>query len=130
MQSSPLAAVNSMRYTIDYAIMDQPSGSPTSSHVQPWLLISTRSSHFCHCSVYNILLQRTLVTVNSPIWLQDFFELEKPLRPHVKILDLGDRLGQMQLVSRTGLLKKRLAILCPIIHVCICKTESQRRERL
>ena len=25
--------------------------------IPPWLLISVRSSHFCHCSVYNILFR-------------------------------------------------------------------------
>ena len=45
-------------------------GSPHSSHISqwlqlipPWLLISAKSSHFCHCSVYDLLLQLASVTV-------------------------------------------------------------------
>ena len=46
----------------DYGtITNAHSSSPTSSQISqwlqlipPWLLISARSGHFCHCSVYNL----------------------------------------------------------------------------
>ena len=43
--------------------------------IPPWLLISARSSHFCHCSVYNRLLHVSELQPQkySRKWLQYFF---------------------------------------------------------
>ena len=42
-----------------------------------WLLISARSSHFCHCSVYNLYIISVSFgyTIYSPKWLQECLRL-------------------------------------------------------
>ena len=48
--------------------------------IPPWLLISARSSHFCHCSVYNLLLHLASVTVIfSNKLATKYFEFGEPL---------------------------------------------------
>ena len=45
-----------------------------------WLLISVRTSHFSHCSVYSLLLQRASIKKYSPKQLYTkYFEFGEPL---------------------------------------------------